>query len=76
MSSPAVTTIVEMVESLPEELQEQVAEHVRTYLAEIEEENRWDNSFKRTKDNVVTAARKAKTEIAAGMSIPMDYEQL
>ena len=76
MSSPAVTTIVEMVESLPEELQEQVAEHVRTYLAEIEEENRWDNSFKRTKDNLVSAARKAKAEIAAGMSTPMDYEQL
>ena len=76
MSSPTIATIVEMVESLPEELQEQVVEHVRAYLAEIEEETRWDNSFKRTKDNLVAAARKAKAEIAAGMSTPMDYEQL
>jgi glycerate-2-kinase len=76
MSSPAITTIVKMVESLPDELQEQVVEHVRAYLAEIEEEKRWDKSFKRTKNNLVAAARKAKEEIAAGMSTPMDYEQL
>ena len=76
MSSPAVITIVKMVESLPTELQEQVVDQVRDYLAEVEEEKRWDNSFKRTKDNLVAAARKAKAEIAAGMSTPMDYEQL
>jgi glycerate-2-kinase len=76
MSSPAITTIVKMVESLPDELQEQVMEHVRAYISEIEEEKRWDESFKRTKNNLVAAARKAKEEIAAGLSTPMDYEQL
>jgi glycerate-2-kinase len=76
MSSPAVTTIVKMVESLPDELQEQVVQHVRAYLVEIEEEKRWDESFKRTQNNLVAAARKAKEEIAAGLSTPMDYEQL
>ncbi|NJM56492.1 MAG: hypothetical protein HC857_02155 [Synechococcales cyanobacterium RU_4_20] len=76
MKSPAITTIVKMVESLPDELQDQVVEHVRSYLAEIEEEKRWDNSFKRTKHNLVAAAQKAKAEIAAGLSMPMDYEQL
>jgi hypothetical protein len=76
MSSPAIITIVKMVESLPDALQEQVVEHVRSYLAEIEEDKRWDESFKRTKHNLAAAAQKAKAEIAAGMSIPMDYEQL
>jgi hypothetical protein len=76
MSSPAITTIVKMVESLPDELQAQVVEHVRTYLTEIEEEKRWDDSFKQTKHNLVAAARKAKAEIAAGLSKPMDDEQL
>lgn len=76
MSSPAITTIVKMVESLPDELQEQVAEHIREYIADLEEEKRWDTSFKRTQDNLVAAARKAKQEIAAGQSMPMDYEQL
>jgi hypothetical protein len=76
MSSPAITTIVKMVESLPDELQEQVVEHVRAYLVELEEEKRWDTSFKRTQDNLVAAARKAKAEIAAGLATSMDYEQL
>lgn len=40
MSSPAITTIVKMVESLPDELQEQVAEHIREYIADLEEERR------------------------------------
>jgi hypothetical protein len=76
MSSPTVTTIVKMVESLPNELQEQVLERVRVYLAELDEEKRWDTSFKQTKNNLVAAARKAKAEIATGISTPMDYEQL
>jgi hypothetical protein len=76
MSSPAITTIVKMVESLPEELQERVLEHVQEYIAEIEAERQWGESFRRTKRQLVEAARKAKTEIAAGLSIPMDYDQL
>jgi hypothetical protein len=76
MSSPAVTTIVKMVESLPDELQAQVVEHVRAYLAELDDEKRWDTSFKRTQNNLVTAARKAKEEIATGLSTSMDYEEL
>ena len=76
MSSPAIVTIVKMVESLPDDLQDRVAEHLREYIAEMEDEKRWDNSFKRTQENLVAAARKAKQEIAAGQSVPMDYEQL
>jgi hypothetical protein len=76
MSSPAITTIVKMVESLPDEQQAQVVEHVRAYLAELGEEKRWDTSFKQTENNLVAAARKAKAEIAAGLAVPMDYEQL
>jgi hypothetical protein len=76
MSSPAITTIVKMVASLPDEQQEQVVEHVRAYLAELGEEKRWDTSFKQTENNLVAAAQKAKAEIAAGLSSPMDYEQL
>ncbi len=75
MSSPAITTIVKMIESLPEDLQEQVVEHVRAYIAELEEERRWEASFSRTQDNLVAAARKAKAEIEAGLAMPMDCEQ-
>jgi gamma-glutamyl:cysteine ligase YbdK (ATP-grasp superfamily) len=76
MPSPAITTIVKMVESLPNELQAQVVEHVRAYLEELAEEQRWDTSFKQTESNLLAAARQAKAEIAAELSLPMDYEQL
>ncbi len=76
MSSPALTTIVKMIESLPDDLQEKVAEHIREYIADLEDEQRWDTSFQQTQENLVAAARKAKQEIAAGQSVPMNYEQL
>ncbi|MGI0489470.1 hypothetical protein ACN4EK_28990 [Pantanalinema rosaneae CENA516] len=76
MSSAAIATLVKMVESLPDELQEKVVEHIRDYIADLEDEKRWDTSFQRTQGNLVAAARKAKQEIAAGQSVPMDYEQL
>ncbi|OLP15669.1 hypothetical protein BST81_24870 [Leptolyngbya sp. 'hensonii'] len=76
MSAAAIATIVKMVESLPDELQEKVVEHIRDYIADLEDEKRWDASFQRTQGNLVAAARKAKQEIAAGQSVPMDYEQL
>jgi hypothetical protein len=76
MTSPAITTIVKMLESLPDDLQERVAENVREFIANLEDEKRWDASFERMQDNLVAAARQAKQEIAAGKSVPMDYEKL
>jgi glycerate-2-kinase len=76
MSSTTIATIVKMVESLPDEFQEKVMEHIRDYIADLEDEKRWDASFQRTQVNLVAAAQKAKQEIAAGQSVPMDYEQL
>ena len=76
MSSAAITTIMKMVESLPDNLQEKVVEHMRDYITNLEDEQLWDTSFRRTQDNLVAAARKAKQEIAAGQSTPMDYGQL
>jgi hypothetical protein len=76
MTSPAITTIVKMVESLPDDLQERVAENIREFIADLEDEKLWDASFKQTQDKLVAAARQAKQEIAAGKSVPMDYEKL
>lgn len=76
MSSSIVNTIVKMVESLSDDLQERVAEHIREYIADLEDEARWESSFKRSQDSLVTAARRAKQEMTEGRSMPMDYEQL
>ncbi len=76
MSSVAITTIVKMVEALPDDLQQRVSEHIREYIADLEDEDRWESSFKKSHSNLVAAARTAKQEIAAGKSIPMDYDSL
>jgi hypothetical protein len=51
-----------MVESLPDELQEQLVEYVRAYIAEIEEEKRWDQSFKQTKNNLVGSTKSQRRD--------------
>ena len=72
MSSPAIATIIKMVESLPRDAQERLVDHIRDYIAELNDEMRWDDSFKRTKTSLVSAARRAKQEIAEGRSMSMD----
>jgi hypothetical protein len=61
MSSPAITTIVKMVESLPDDLQERVAEHLREFIADLEDEARWETSFKQTRTSLIAAAQQAKS---------------
>ncbi|MFB2876264.1 MULTISPECIES: hypothetical protein [Floridanema] len=65
-----------MMESLPKTLQEQVAEHLREYIADLEDEIKWDKSFQKTQQQLIKAARRAKQEIAEGKANLLDYEQL
>ncbi len=76
MSSPAITTVVKMMESLPEDVQNQIAEHLREYVQDLHDELKWDNSFKKSQQKLVEAAKLAKQEIAQGLAQPMDYNQL
>ncbi|MEM1280063.1 MAG: hypothetical protein AAGG53_08635 [Cyanobacteria bacterium P01_H01_bin.152] len=76
MSSPAISTVVTMMKFLPTTLQEQVAEHLREYIADLQDEQRWDDAFDRTQDSLVAAARQARREIAEGKAAPLDDEQL
>jgi translation initiation factor 2B subunit (eIF-2B alpha/beta/delta family) len=76
MSSTAITTVVKMLESLPIDIQDRVAEHLREYISDLQDEARWEESFQRTQESLVAAARRAKQEIAEGQAKAMDYEQL
>lgn len=76
MSSTAVATIVKMVESLPAEIQNQIVEHLRDYISDLQDEMLWEESFQKTQSNLIAAARRARQEIAQGQSSPMDYDQL
>jgi hypothetical protein len=76
MSSANITTIVKTIESLPDDLQERVSEHIREYIADLEDEAKWQSSFQRSHTNLVAAAQQAKREIAEGKSMPMNYDLL
>ncbi len=76
MSSTAIATLVKMIETLPEGAQNQVVEHLRDYIAEMQDERRWETAFRRTRKRLIAAARRAKQEIAAGQAEPMDYGRL
>ena len=72
MSSPAITTVIKMMESLSEDVQDTIAEHLREYLADLQDELKWDNSFKKTQENLIASAQRARREIAEGLAKPMN----
>ena len=76
MPSTAIATVTKMMESLPESAQEQVVEHLREYIADLQDELRWDALFQKTQPKLIAAAQRAKQEIAAGQAEPMDFERL
>ncbi|MFQ5632829.1 MAG: hypothetical protein ACE5I1_29010 [bacterium] len=75
MASTSIETVVKMMQALPEPAQDKVAEHLRQYLLELQDEIQWDISFKKNAKKLLEAARQAKKEIAAGKAKPMDYER-
>ena len=76
MSSATITTVITMLESLPEPMQDQVVEHLREYLADMQDELVWSAQFKRTQPQLIAAALPAKQQIAEWLAQPLDYDQL
>ncbi len=76
MTSVAIASVTKMMETLPETTKDQVVERLRDYIAEMQDEIRWNISFKKTEKQLIAAARRARQEIAAGHAEPLDYNQL
>jgi hypothetical protein len=76
MASTAIATMVEMMERLPDKTQVQLVDHMREYLADLEDEALWDEQFARTQPQLIAAAQRAKQEIREGKAQPMDFERL
>jgi len=76
MASAPTMTIIKMLETLPEQLQDRVVEHVREYIEDLRDEARWNESFSRTQETLVAAARLARKEIAKGKATLLDVEKL
>jgi len=76
MDSAAAVTIMKMLETLPEPLQDRVVEHVRDYIEDLRDEARWSESFSRTQEGLVEAARQTRKAIAGGEATPLDVDEL
>lgn len=76
MDTAAATTMMKMLESVPEPLQEDVVEHMRDYIEDIRDEAKWKDSFSRTGNKLIAAARQARQEIADGKASPLDINKL
>lgn len=71
-----IDAAIEMMQSLPETLQQQVAEYLKEYIADLKDELQWDESFKKTQPQLVAAAQRAKQEIAEGKAQEMRLNEL
>jgi hypothetical protein len=71
MSSENIATVTKMLESLLETAQTQLIEHLREYIASLQNELEWDNLVNKTQHNLIKAAKQAKQEIAEGKSQPI-----
>jgi hypothetical protein len=76
MATPALTTIIKMIEDLPEPLQNRIADHLREYLADLEDEEKWNEAFARTQERLSYVSQEVTKQVAEGKSEPMDFDKL
>ena len=62
MASAAAATILKIMESLPEPMQERVLEHLQEYIEDVRDEMQWNELFAGFQDKLIAAARKARGE--------------
>ena len=71
-----IQTVIKMMEALPEATQKRVMEHLRDYLAEMDDEAEWDTLFASTQPQLAAEGRRVRAEIEQGLAEPMDYDRL
>ena len=71
-----IQTVIKMMEALPEATQKRVMEHLRDYLAEMDDEAEWDTLFASTQPQLAAERRRVRAEIEQGLAEPMDYDRL
>ena len=74
MSAETITTVVKMLEELPDATQERVAEHLRDYLTELQDEWVWNETYSNSQSQLIAMAKIAKDQIAAGQSLPLHFD--
>ena len=76
MSKENITTIIKIIESIPDSHQEKIIEYLKEYIADIQDELKWNQSFQKTQNKLVEVATQVKEKIIQGEAKTMDYKQL
>ena len=76
MPTSASITMMKMIESLPEPVQKRALEHMQQYIEDIRDELKWNESFGKSQNKFIAAARQAREEISRGKATPMNVEDL
>lgn len=76
MTTTAINTVVKLMETLPETTQNLIAEQLPEFLADLQDEMRWDATFAKNQSQLIQQARLAKQQIAAGKAQVLDINQL
>lgn len=54
--------------------QDKIIEHLREYVQNLQDKQKWNGSFNKSQDKLIAAAKLAKQQIAEGKAQPMDYD--
>ena len=76
MPTSAGITMMKMIESLPEPLQEIVLEHMQQYIEVIRDELKWNEAFEKSQNKLIATARQAREEIARGKATLLNIKDL
>jgi uncharacterized protein (DUF3084 family) len=74
--STAIDTMIKLMEMLPPPLQDRVLEHLREYIADLQDEARWDAAFEAGQSRLGQLAEQARRQIAEGQAESLDERRL
>lgn len=76
MQCSTIKTINKLLESLPEDKQEQVLNHLYEYITDLQDEIKWNLLFRESEHELAEMAREVKEEIKKGNIENFDYDKL
>ena len=76
MSPEAIATVVKIMGTLPDAIQNQVVEYLQSYIADLQDEQRWEEAYAKTHTNLVQKAHLAKQQIAEGKALSLNVDEL
>ncbi len=73
MTTKTLQSLIDKATALPADLQERFAGQ---WLAELEDEQLWDEKFARSQDQLEAMARKARENYRAGKTIAKGWDEI